>query len=192
MDGDAAMTSDERCNLILAFARTLFVNGQATDQVMAAAQRLGRAWGLHAVILPRWGEVQLQSDGKDGTLIRQVAADPAGVNMDRVASTTRAIEEIESGRLKPDAAIKRIGAIARAPPTSTWLFALAAAAGATALSVIFGIKHFVLMALIFASTGAGRHPAPRSGTAQFKRLHSAALWWRLSPDSSARWRPATI
>ena len=144
------MTSDERCNLILAFARTLFVNGQATDQVKAAAHRLGRAWGLHAEILPRWGEVQLQSGGKDSTLICQVAADPAGVNMDRVASTTRTIEEIE--RLKPDAAMKRIDAIAQAPPTSKWLFALAAAAGATAPSVIFGIKHFVPMALIFAKS----------------------------------------
>ena len=42
------MTSDERCNLVLAFARTLFVNGQATDQTVAAAERLGRALGLRA------------------------------------------------------------------------------------------------------------------------------------------------
>jgi uncharacterized membrane protein YjjP (DUF1212 family) len=149
------MTSDERCNLVLAFTRTLFVNGQATDQTMAAAHRLGRALDLDAEIMPRWGEVQLRSDGKDGTLICQIAADPAGVDMDRVASTMRAIEDIESGRLKPDAAMKRIGTIARAPPTPTWLFALAAAVGATALSVIFGIERSVPMALIFASAGAG-------------------------------------
>jgi uncharacterized membrane protein YjjP (DUF1212 family) len=149
------MTSDESCNLVLAFARTLFVNGQATDQTIAAADGLGRALDLHAEIIPRWGEIQLQSGGKGGTLIRQVAADPANVNMDRVASTTRVIEDIESGRLTPDAAMKRIGAIARAPPAPTWLFALAAAAGATALSVIFGIEHFVPMALIFGSAGIG-------------------------------------
>ena len=34
-----------------------------------------------------------------------------------------------------------IGAISRAPPAPTWLFALAAGAGAVALSVIFGIEH---------------------------------------------------
>jgi uncharacterized membrane protein YjjP (DUF1212 family) len=149
------MTPEERCHLILAFARTLFVNGQATDQTIAAAHRLGRALDLHVEIMPRWGEVQLQSDGKDGILICQVAADPAGVDMDRVASTTRALEDIESGRLNPDAAMKRIGAIALASPAPTWLFALAAAAGATALSVIFGIERVVPMTLIFASAGAG-------------------------------------
>jgi uncharacterized membrane protein YjjP (DUF1212 family) len=149
------MTSDERCNLVLAFARTLFVNGQATEQTVAAARRLGRALDLHAEIMPRWGEVQLQSEGKDGRLICQVAADPAGVDMARVVATTRAIEDIESGRLTPDAAMKRIGVIAQTPPAPAWLFALAAAAGATALAVIFGIERVVPMVVIFASAGAG-------------------------------------
>jgi uncharacterized membrane protein YjjB (DUF3815 family) len=75
--------------------------------------------------------------------------------MDRVASTMRAIEEVESGRLKPDAAMKAIGVISRAPPAPTWLFALAAAAGAVALSVIFGVGHFLPTVLIFVSAGAG-------------------------------------
>ncbi|MDB5604944.1 MAG: hypothetical protein JWP25_1844, partial [Bradyrhizobium sp.] len=55
----------------------------------------------------------------------------------------------------PDAAMKAIGAISRAPPAPTWLFALAAAAGAVALSVIFGVGHFLPAILIFASAGAG-------------------------------------
>jgi uncharacterized membrane protein YjjP (DUF1212 family) len=149
------MTSDERCNLVLAVARTLFVNGQATDQTEAAAERLGRALGLRANVMARWGELQLQSDSKDATLYSQVPADPAGVDMDRVASAMQAIEDVESGRLTPDAAMKEIGVISRAPPASTWLFALAAAAGAVALSVIFGVDHFVPALLIFVSAGAG-------------------------------------
>jgi uncharacterized membrane protein YjjP (DUF1212 family) len=149
------MTCDERCNLVLAVARTLFVNGQATDQTGTAAERLGRALGLRATIMARWGELQLQFDGKDATLFSEVPADPAGVNMDRVASAMRAIEDVESGRLTPDAAMKAIGAISRAPPASTWLFALAAAAGAVALSVIFGVDHFIPTLLIFVSAGAG-------------------------------------
>src|SRR5262245_21162233 len=153
--GEAPMTSDERGNLVLTFARTLFLNGQATDQTVAAAERLARALGLDANVMARWGELQLQSDGKDGTLISQVAADPAGVDMDRVASTMRAIEDVESGRLAPDAAMKAIGVISRAPPAPTWLFALAAAAGAVSLSVIFGVAHFVPMVLIFVSAAAG-------------------------------------
>src|SRR6266436_6080556 len=148
------MTSDERCNLILTFARTLFINGQATEQAVAAAERLGRALGLRANVMARWGELQLQSDSET-TPFCQAAADPAGVDMDRVASTMRAIEEVESGRLKPDAAMKAIGVISRTPPAPTWLFALAAAAGAAALSVIFGVGHFLPAVLIFASAGAG-------------------------------------
>ena len=149
------MASKEACDLVLIFARTLFVNGQATDQTVDAAERLGRALGLRAKVTARWGELQLQPDSKDATPISQVVADPAGVDMDRVASTMRAIEDVESGRLAPDAATQTISIIARAPPAPTWLFALAAAAGAVALSVIFGVAHFVPMALIFVSAGAG-------------------------------------
>src|SRR3982074_33505 len=137
------MTSDERCNLVLTFARTLFINGQTTDQTVAAAERLGRALGLRAHVMARWGELQLQSDSQDATLFCQVPADPAGVDMDRVASTMRAIGDVESGRLAPDAAMKAISVISRTPPAPTWLFALAAAAGAVALSVIFGVDHFL-------------------------------------------------
>jgi uncharacterized membrane protein YjjP (DUF1212 family) len=146
------MTADDCCNLVLTFARTLFINGEATDQTVAAAERLARSLGLRANLMARWGELQLQSEGNDAT--RQ-PADPAGVDMDRVVSTMRVIGDVESGRLAPDAAMKAIGAISRAPPAPTWLFALAAAAGAVALSVIFGIGHFVPAILIFASAGAG-------------------------------------
>lgn len=148
------MKAGERCNLVLNFARTLFVNGQATDQSAAAAERLGRILGLHANVMVRWGEVQLQPDS-EATPFCQVPADPAGVDMDRVVSTMRLIGDVESGRLAPDAAMKAIGAISRAPPAPTWLFALAAAAGAVALSVIFGVGHFLPAVLIFASAGAG-------------------------------------
>ena len=100
------MASDQRCNLVLAFARTLFINGQATDQMVAAAERLGRTLGLRAGVMARWGELQLQSDS-EATPICVVKADPAGVDMDRVASTMRALEDVEAGRLTPDAAIDR-------------------------------------------------------------------------------------
>jgi len=67
----------------------------------------------------------------------------------------RAIEDIEAGRLAPSAAMKEIGAISQAPPAQTWLFALAAAAGAVALAVIFGVQHASASALIFASAAVG-------------------------------------
>ena len=88
------MTLEDRFNLVLAFARVLYVNGQATEQTVAAAEQLGRTLGMRAKVLPRWGELQLQSEDKDAQLISLVAADPTGVDMDRVASAMRAIEEL--------------------------------------------------------------------------------------------------
>ena len=149
------MTANERIDLVLAFARVLYVNGQATEQTVSAAERLSRAIGLRAIIMPRWGEVQLVADDKDHNLIAHIAADPTSVGMHRVASTMRAIEDIASGRLPPDAAMKTITEISRSPPAPTWLFALAAAAGAVALAVIFGVQHLPAAMLIFVSAGAG-------------------------------------
>jgi len=149
------MSLQERSNLILDFAKVLFANGQATDQTISATERVGRGLGLRARIIPRWGELELQTEDTDAKLSSQIAADPSGVDMDRVASTMRAVEDIESGRLSADVAPRAIAAIAKTPPAPTWLFALAAAAGAVALSVIFGIEHFLPMVLIFVSAGAG-------------------------------------
>ena len=53
------MEADEQAKLVLAFAKVLYVNGQATEQTVSAAERLARARGLHATIMPRWGELQL-------------------------------------------------------------------------------------------------------------------------------------
>jgi len=149
------MTPLEHCNLVLAFARVLFVNGQATEETVAAADRLGRALGLRARLMPRWGEVQLRLADKDANLVSQVAADPTGVDMDRVAATMRTIEDVEAKRLAPDSALRAIGTISKAPPAPTWLFAFAAGAGAVALAVIFGVEHVPATALIFVSAAAG-------------------------------------
>jgi uncharacterized membrane protein YjjP (DUF1212 family) len=149
------MAMDERYNLVLAFARVLFINGQATEQTVAAAERLGRRLGLRVKLMPRWGELRLQSDEKSIDVVNQLAADPTGVDMDRVVSAMRLIEDVEAGRVVPGAAMEMIGAISRAPPAPTWLFTLAAAAGAVALAAIFGVGHLGPAILIFVSAGCG-------------------------------------
>jgi uncharacterized membrane protein YjjP (DUF1212 family) len=149
------MTLEGGSNLILTVAKVLYVNGQATDRTVAAAERLGNALGLRAKIMPRWGELQLLSEDDDARLVCQAEAVPAGINMTRVISTVRAIEAIEAGRLTPDAAGKTIEAISRAPPAAMWLFALASGAGAVALSVIFGVEHPIAASLVFLSAAAG-------------------------------------
>ena len=151
------MTADERerSRLVLDFARVLYVNGQATEQTVSAAERLARALGLRASLIPRWGVLQLLVDDPQGMLTTQVAADPAAVEMARVASAMRAIGDIEAGRLTADVAAKTIADISTLAPAPTWLFALAAASGAVALAVIFGVQHMPVAALIFVSAGAG-------------------------------------
>jgi uncharacterized membrane protein YjjP (DUF1212 family) len=149
------MTLEARSNLVLAFARALFVNGQATDQVLAAAAHFGDVLGLRTKILPRWGELQLLAEDRDARFIAAVAADPTGVEMDRVASAMHAIDELGAGRLAPTAGLAVISAIAEAPPAPTWLFTFAAAAGAVALAVLFGVEHWQAATLIFVSAAAG-------------------------------------
>ena len=149
------MSLQERSDLVLSFAKILFANGQATDQTISATERLGRALALRATIIPRWGELELQAADAGAERSTQIATDPSGVDMDRVASAMRVVGDVESGRSSTAAASKTIAAIAKAPPAPSWLFALAAATGAVALSVIFGIEHFVPMVVIFVSAGAG-------------------------------------
>jgi len=149
------MTFEERSNLILALARTLYINGQSTAQTLAAAEQLGDALGLRARVMPRWGEIQLQAEAGDIKLISVVAADPTGVDMDRVVSAMAVVDRVGSGGLTLPAAMETIGAISRAPPAPTWLFTLAAAAGAAALAVIFGVQQLPAALLILVSGAAG-------------------------------------
>jgi uncharacterized membrane protein YjjP (DUF1212 family) len=172
------MSLQERSNLVLSLARVLFANGQATEQTLRAAERLGRALGLRTTIIARWGELDLVSAQADAELSLQVAADPTGVDMDRVASATRVVEDVAAGRLAGEAAPEAIAAIAKAPPAPTWQFALAAAAGAVALAVIFGVEHFTPAVLIFLSAGAGallRRALARSSANAFVQPFCAAL-----------------
>src|SRR5271170_2579548 len=152
---DTHMTFEERSNLILALARTLYINGQSTAQTLAAAEQLGDALGLRARVMPRWGEIQLQAEDGDIKLFSVVAADPTGVDMDRVVSAMGVIDKVGSGGLTLPAAMEAIGAISRAPPAPTWLFTLAAAAGAAALAVIFGVQQLPAVLLILVSGAAG-------------------------------------
>jgi len=149
------MTPNERLELVLSLARVLHVNGQSIDETMAAAERLGKALDLHAWIIPRWGELQLQAGGGDATLISVAAADPTGVEMDRVVSAMRAADDVAAGRLTPSDFRAAMRVISETPPAPTWLFALAAAAGAAALAVLFGAQHVAAVALIVVSAASG-------------------------------------
>jgi uncharacterized membrane protein YjjP (DUF1212 family) len=173
------MTLEERSDLVLTFARVLHVNGQSTDETVAAAERLSKDLDLHATIFPRWGELELQARNRSSRLVAIGSADPTGVDMDRVASAMRIGEEVAAGRLTQSRAPEAIDAISHAPPAPTWLFTVAAAAGAAALSVIFGVQHLTAVALIVASAAAGavlRRTLARYSTNVFLQPLCAALF----------------
>ena len=149
------MTVEERSSLVLAVARVLYVNGQSTHQTLSAAQRLSNCLDFRATLWPRWGELELEAEDNNGKFISATEADPSGVDMDRVASTLQTVEELCNGRLAPADAMEAIDRIAKAPPAPTWLFALAAAVGAVALAVLFGVQHLHAAVLIFVSAAAG-------------------------------------
>lgn len=143
----------EAGRLVLAGARVLYVNGQTTEETVVAARRLGHALDLPATVIPRWGELQLDREGSGCVAVEP--ADPTGVDMHRVSAAMSAIDEIAAGRLSPAGGMEAIDRIAHAPPFPTWLFALAAAGGAGALSVIFGVERPVAVVLIGASAAMG-------------------------------------
>src|SRR5712671_580904 len=172
------MNSQGRCDFILAFARVLHVNGESTDETLAAAGRLASQLDLRVRVIPRWGELQLEAEEGGARLVCVEPADPTGVDMDRVSSAERAIDQVTAGRLTPPAALEAVRAISHAPPAPAWLFTLAAAAGAAALSVIFGVQHAVTVALIAASAAAGavlRRAVARYSTNPLLQPFTAAL-----------------
>jgi uncharacterized membrane protein YjjB (DUF3815 family) len=149
------MTLQERCDIVLAFARVLHVDGQSTHETISATDQLSNKLGLRATIIPGWGGLELQATDGTVRLVAIEAASPTGVDMDRVASAMGAIDEVGTGRLVPSAALEKIRAIEHASPAPAWLFTLAAAAGAAALSVIFGVQHLAAVMLIVISAALG-------------------------------------
>lgn len=173
------MTLEERSNLVLSLARVLYTNGQSTEQTLQATERFGHVLGLRTNLIPHWGELELHAqDENSGTIFIEVAADPVSVNMDRVAAAMHVIDEVASGQLAPGSARDRISTISKAPPAPTWIFTLAAAGGAAALAVIFGVQHLTATVLVFLSAGAGailRRLLSRHSSNAFLQPFCAAL-----------------
>jgi uncharacterized membrane protein YjjP (DUF1212 family) len=172
------MTREECSNVVLAFARVLFINGESTQQTLDAAERLGNCLGFRVRTFPRWGELEVQTEDADGKFMSAIEADPAGVEMDRVASTLGTVQQLCGGHLAPANSMEAISRIAERPPAPTWLFSLAAAVGAVALAVIFGVQHLTAAALIFGSAAAGailRRALARYTTNLFVQPFTASL-----------------
>ena len=145
----------ERTDLVLACAHVLHTNGQSTQETVQAAERLGTQLGLRTTMIAHWEELELRAADGTGSQVSFERGSPIGMNMDRVASAMSAIANCAVGRPPIGAALENIKAIAHAPPAPTWLFTLAAAAGAAAMAAIFGVHHLKAVVLIMVSAAAG-------------------------------------
>src|SRR6266403_6122129 len=145
----------ERSDLLLACAHVLHTNGQSTQETVQAAERLGTQLGLRATMIAHWEELELRTADGTGSQVSFERGSPIGMNMDRVASAMSAIGNCAVGRPPIGAALENIKAIAHASPAPTWLFTLAAAAGAAAMAAIFGVHHLKAVVLIMVSAAAG-------------------------------------
>jgi uncharacterized membrane protein YjjP (DUF1212 family) len=141
--------------IILRAATLLFANGQTTERVMETTARLGGAFGFHADLLPRWGELTATVNDGDGSRTATVAANPLGVDMCKVAATMDLIDRFCDGRIDVGTAQGELETIRHRPPVALVRFASLAAAGAAALGVIFGAGHLLSLVLIALSAGAG-------------------------------------
>jgi uncharacterized membrane protein YjjP (DUF1212 family) len=149
------LDSTAALDLISTSARLLFENGQTTERMVVASEQLAEALGFRASVFPRWGELVVRIGDEPGSHYEIVVAEPAGMDMNKVATAMAAIDKICDGRT--DAAVVRpaLEAITKLPPVSIARFALFAAAGAAALGVIFGAAHLLSLVLIAFSAGAG-------------------------------------
>ncbi len=172
-------------NLILASAKILLANGQTTKTVVEAAKKLGASLGVRATVFPRWGELSVRIEDAAGSHFEALAAEPSGVDMNKVVATMDVIDQVLDKRMDAPAAMSALGTINQFPPVSLVRFALFAGAGAAALAVIFGATQLLTLVLIALSAGVGaclrRWLAAKSRNLfvqPFVRRSSRASWVR--------------
>src|SRR5215831_5402084 len=148
-------SSREPLALILQSTTLLFANAETTERTVTGGSRIAQVLGYRATLIPRWDELTVRLERSSGSRRDVAQAAPAGIDMNKVLATERTIDAISDGRVHPEDAQSAFAKIAALPPVSLGRFALAAAVGASALSVIFGAEHPASIALIALSAGAG-------------------------------------
>ena len=143
---------NEAAALLARSAVLLLANGQTTEGARLAVERLSVALGRPARLWARWGQATLYAVAGGAALVE---VEPVGVDISRVTTAEAVVDAVCAGALTPTAALLRLETIGRAPPVLLARFAPMAAAGAAALSVIFGADDLLTVALIAAVAGLG-------------------------------------
>ena len=146
------MAGPEILKVVATAADILLRNGQTTAWTEELVEGLARRFGYEASLLFRWGELRVRLDRGDEQLKVLLPTVPMGIDMNKVALVSEAVEDL---RADVSTLQQRLDEITALPPAGVVRFGLMAAAGAAALSVIFGIAHPSNLLLVAASAGAG-------------------------------------
>jgi uncharacterized membrane protein YjjP (DUF1212 family) len=145
----------EALTLVLQGTRVLFANGETTEQTIAAGERMARAHGYRSTVVARWDGLTVRLEGEAGARHDIAPVTPTGIDMHKVTEAERAVDATCARALTPEEARSHFERAAGLPPVSLMRFALAAAVGAAALSVVFGAEHPASITLIGFSAGVG-------------------------------------
>jgi uncharacterized membrane protein YjjP (DUF1212 family) len=162
---------------VLSAAVLLHDNGQSTDMTLIAVDRLNRGLDLRTTLIPSWTSMLVIGDGPAPS-VRVRAAEPVGVNMRRVSAVMRAVDRAEDGPLDRRIVRHALADAAGEGSSSTVAFIVACAAGAAALSIVFGIndvRTVVLVAISAALGGVLRRLLARLGIGVLAQAFTAAI-----------------
>ncbi|EJL50720.1 hypothetical protein PMI09_04905 [Rhizobium sp. CF122] len=148
------LTRTEALDTVALAAKLLLKNGQTSERVVLAVERLGHALGLPLTLHLNWSELALQVDGMPFS--EMVGAMPLAADMGKVLGVMGVIDQVCDGKLAlKDVRSALEAAAAHHSPASTPRFVLFAALGAAALGVIFGATEAASLLLMAFSAGLG-------------------------------------
>jgi uncharacterized membrane protein YjjP (DUF1212 family) len=142
-------------DLMLQAGKLLFANGQTTERIVCALSELATAGGFKSAVFVEWGQLRVHLKNGFDSHSETISVEPSGVDMSKVNATMSLIHQVGEGRMDLAAARSALQKISASPPVLLMRFALLAAAGATALGVIFGVDHPASLILIALVAGAG-------------------------------------
>jgi uncharacterized membrane protein YjjB (DUF3815 family) len=154
-DQSVSDVSDDR-DLALRAAALLYGNGQSTQMVLVAVDRINRGLGSRTTVVPTWASLLVVADDPVAP-VRVAPVSPVAVNMRRVATAMRAVDRSEDGPLDRAAFDRELSLAAGETFSGTAAFVIACAAGAAALAVVFGVGEVraILLAAASAAVGGG-------------------------------------
>lgn len=112
-----SLTLAKQAEIILAFAKVLFVNGQTTTQVIREVRKIARVVNLNVLLGTRWGELWLHVTEPSGAQFECiVVTEPASVHMGKVIAARQTLDAFYQGTITLEHAYETLLQINRQPP----------------------------------------------------------------------------